>query len=296
MQTERTGLLMDDTRKNDGIGEDAPVTGGDILTSADQPVKRKRGRPKGSKDKVKRDDGMSRMPRYRHAMPAETIKVLDTGTPKRKKEDGTEVPTSDPVQVVIEHMDASGKVDATNASVPVRTKQAVSKRPTTGRFQNEWGADRTEPGDNSRYIRYALMSLDLPVIDISDPKQVQDRLLEYFTFCMDHDRKPSLIGMANWLGVDKKTVDLWKRGDMRAETHTPIIQRAVALLEELSVDYFQNGKVNPAAGIFLLKNMFQYRDVQDIVVTPNNPLGDAAQQDQLEDKYLDIVDIPDDGE
>lgn len=46
----------------------------------------------------------------------------------------------------------------------------------------------------------------------------------------------------------------------------------------------QNGKVNPASGIFLGKNMFGYKDVQDVVVTPNNPLGDMPDQKMLEER------------
>jgi hypothetical protein len=64
----------------------------------------------------------------------------------------------------------------------------------------------------------------------------------------------------------------------------------VGALEEMWVDYMQNGKLNPASGIFIGKNFFGYRDVQDVVVTPNNPIGDPASQKALEDKYLEVVD------
>ena len=54
-------------------------------------------------------------------------------------------------------------------------------------------------------------------------------------------------------------------------------------------DCMQNGKINPVSGIFLLKNNFGYQDKQEVVVTPNNPLGDGAERSQLEDKYTDTV-------
>ena len=37
-------------------------------------------------------------------------------------------------------------------------------------------------------------------------------------------------------------------------------------------DFMLNGKINPASGIFLSKNWFNYKDVADVVVTPNNPM------------------------
>ena len=142
----------------------------------------------------------------------------------------------------------------------------------------------TEPGDNSRYVRFAMASWDLPPIDISDPKQVQTRITEYFHFCADNDRKPQLVGMANWLGVSRDTLNSWKRGEYRTETHSAIVQKAVGALEEMWADYMMNGKVNPASGIFVSKNWFGYKDVQDVVVTPNNPL-ESDNPDELR-KYI----------
>ena len=44
------------------------------------------------------------------------------------------------------------------------------------------------------------------------------------------------------------------------------------MMEEIWYDMMQNGKINPASGIFLAKNIFGYKDVADVVVTPNNPM------------------------
>ena len=44
-------------------------------------------------------------------------------------------------------------------------------------------------------------------------------------------------------------------------------------------------------GIFLGKNNHEYEDKKDIVVTPNNPLDDVENPDDLRQKYIDgIVD------
>lgn len=173
-------------------------------------------------------------------------------------------------------------MDKPEQEVVVKKKR---NRPDLANF----GAENAEPGDNSRYLRFALVSWDLPPIDISDAEQVKGRIEEYFRFCIENDRKPNMKGMGNWLGVHRDTVNQWMRGEYRSSTHTDVIKKAVDILEELWVDYMQNGKVNPASGIFLGKNMFGYKDVQDITVTPNNPLGDAPDQKQLEARVADIV-------
>ena len=52
----------------------------------------------------------------------------------------------------------------------------------------------------------------------------------------------------------------------------------------------QNGKINPIAGIFLMRNNMAYEDKVEQVVTVRNPLGVEASQEELRKKYLDTVD------
>lgn len=153
---------------------------------------------------------------------------------------------------------------------PETVKEVVKRKRNRPDLAN-FGAEHVEPGDNARYLRYALASWDLPPIDISDPKQVENRIREYFQFCVDNDRKPNIKGLGNWLGVDDTTVSSWRRGEYRAETHSPIIKKAVDFLQEMWWDYGQNGKCNPASWIFIGKNAFGMRDETQVVVTPNTP-------------------------
>ena len=62
------------------------------------------------------------------------------------------------------------------------------------------------------------------------------------------------------------------------------------------VDYMQNGKINPVSGIFLMKNNFGYADKQEVIVTPNNPLGDTKDTKELQEAYIEgsIVDETED--
>jgi hypothetical protein len=154
--------------------------------------------------------------------------------------------------------------------------EIIQKRKHVPNPQLNFGEENVEPGDNARYLRYALESLKLPPIDIADPKQVEQRINEYFQYCFENDRKPNVKGLGNWLGVSRETLNNWKRGDYRNNTHCDLIKKVWDIFEELWLDYMQNGKVNPASGIFLGKNLFGYKDVQDVVITPNNPLGQNA--------------------
>ena len=154
-------------------------------------------------------------------------------------------------------------------------------RPDLAKFGEEY----VQPGDNTTFLRHALVSLDLPPIDISDSKQVENRIKEYFTYCAENDRKPNIKGLGNWLGVSRETVHSWMRGEFRDATHQSIIQKAYDVIEEMWWDYGQNGKVNPAAWIFVGKNAFGMKDTQDVVITPNNPLGETKSADTIAEQY-----------
>lgn len=164
----------------------------------------------------------------------------------------------------------------------VKAVKRKRNRPDLANF----GAENVEPGDNTRYLRFARLPFSLPPIDISDEKQVEQRINDYFLACEQNDMKPNMVGMANWLGVDRTTLTSWKRGEYRTVTHSPLINKAIGMLEELWVDYMQNGKVNPASGIFLGKNLFGYRDQQDVIITPPSPIGEAAEQKELAANYV----------
>ena len=165
---------------------------------------------------------------------------------------------------------------------------------TTGTRRPDCSYDNpsVKKGDNARYIRHALASLNLPPIDISDAKQVDERINWYFDHCIDEDMKPTVKGMCNALGVDKQTVRNWVNGTYRAgkgTEHLDSVKRAYDMLEELYEDYMLNGKINPASGIFMGKNHFGYTDQQEVILTPNDPLGDETSEKALKSKYLEDI-------
>lgn len=155
---------------------------------------------------------------------------------------------------------------------------------------------QTDPGDNSKYIRHSLRIARLGKVDMSDEKQVESRVFEYFEICQEEDMKPSVVGLAIALGVSRDY--LWKvrtgnKGKNPAVVDT--LKTAVELLDAQMVDYMQNGKINPVSGIFLMKNNFGYADKQEVVVTPNNPLDGDKDVAALEEQYKASVPIDTEG-
>lgn len=119
-------------------------------------------------------------------------------------------------------------------------------------------------GENSKLLKTLMKSFELPPIDIADPEQVQERISEYFDFCIEYNLFPCIAGLSNWLGIHRDTLNSWKRGEYRKDTHQKIIQRAYDLIEVLIVDLLQDDKMPSLTGIFLLKSMFGYTDRYDL--------------------------------
>ena len=164
-------------------------------------------------------------------------------------------------------------------------KKEKAKRPEKSRQMSV----QTNPGDNSKYLNHNIQVASLPSIDTTNPKEVEMRIFEYFQICGENDMKPSMAGMALAIGVDRATLWSWSVGNTRGDTHYDTIKKAVQMLDAQMVDYMQNGKINPVSGIFLMKNNFGYKDQQEVVVTPQAPLGEQRDVDALRNEYMETV-------
>lgn len=156
---------------------------------------------------------------------------------------------------------------------------------------------QTDPGDNKKYIQHTMEVARLEHIDLKNAELVDQRILKYFSICESNDMKPSVAGLSLALGVERTT--LWKIRTKQTGGYPSdvinSIKRAVQIINAMMEDYMQNGKINPVSGIFLMKNNMDYSDKQEVVVTPNNPLGTAESPEKLEERYRESVVIDTDG-
>lgn len=153
----------------------------------------------------------------------------------------------------------------------------------------------TNPGDNTKYLSHNLEMWKWDKPDMDSVEAVRQRIEDYFTLCAKNDMKPTVAGMALAFGVERTV--LWDystrhgHGAKLPETVTNTLKKAYLILTSQMEDYMQNGKINPVAGIFLMKNNMGYQDKQEVVLTPNNPLGDVDSNDKLEEKYIEQLQI-----
>ena len=175
----------------------------------------------------------------------------------------------------------------TNKEIQEAGKQiSKRKRPDLSESQTV----HTEPGDNRKYILHSLRLAELPKLNLTSVEEVTQRIKDYFTICAEDDMKPSVAGLALAMDIDRRY--LWEIREGRKGKNPAVadtLKKAMKILDLQMVDYMQNGKINPVSGIFLMKNKFGYADKQEVVLTPNNPLGDTKDTKELEERYIDSV-------
>ena len=142
-------------------------------------------------------------------------------------------------------------------------------------------------GDNNKYTTFALAIMQFNKIDVRDPVQLQNRVVEYFQLCADHDMKPGVAAVALAIGLDRRR--MWEIRSGSKNVAIPqeckdIIINVYDSLEALWESYMTNGKINPASGIFLGKNNFGYQDTQEYIVTPN-AMNNETSVEVIEAKY-----------
>jgi hypothetical protein len=167
----------------------------------------------------------------------------------------------------------------------------AKKKPRGGNNILTDAALSVQPGDNAKYVMLGAKLFNLPPIDLNDPKQVNDRLNEFFTIHAEEDMKPTVSGMGMALGLDRRRLWEIKTGvsdrnkDLPTSTRDSI-KRAYEYMEILWENYMQNGKINPVSGIFLGKNNFGYQDKTEYVVTPNMHNDSDYSKEDIMARYL----------
>ena len=67
-----------------------------------------------------------------------------------------------------------------------------------------------------------------------------------------------------------------------------MIKKAKEILAGMDAELVSTGKIPQVTYIFRAKNFFGMRDQTDLVVTPNNPLGEATSATEIAQKYAEL--------
>lgn len=181
---------------------------------------------------------------------------------------------------------------STETTTEITPKRGRGHPKGAGGYKRPDSTVQAEPGDNRKYLEHNLKMWSWPSVDMKKPENVLERVTLYFQTCADDDMKPSVAGLALAFGIDRRTLWKWINGiqsDFVASESRVALKKAYIILNAQMENYMQNGKINPVAGIFLMKNNMGYQDKQEVVVTPTQQLGEQIPAETLEKKYLEDV-------
>ena len=114
---------------------------------------------------------------------------------------------------------------------------------------------------------------------------IEKRIDEYFDECIVTQTRPTVECMALAIGVSRMSLWNWKCGIKCDAERTRIIQSACDAIATFDADMAINNQMNPVMYIYRSKNFYDMHDQSEIVVTPNNPLGDVIDADSIAEKY-----------
>lgn len=129
---------------------------------------------------------------------------------------------------------------------------------------------------------------------VNSNRELEERINEYFEICAERGVKCTVEGLCLAIGYSRAIVGKWKQGLECDRERQSIIQAVYDTFAAFDAAMAVNNKLNPVLYFFRAKNYYEMRDQQDIVVTPNNPLGEIASEEDLRRRIETDVVIDDD--
>lgn len=113
-------------------------------------------------------------------------------------------------------------------------------------------------------------------------------IIAYWDYLMEANAKeiallPDVEGLCAFLGITRKTMWEWERNDVRGFAAT--IEQAKNDIAACKKQIGLHGKIPPIVMAMDFNNNHGYTQRQEVVVTPNNPLGDATSNEELLARY-----------
>ncbi|MCM1508991.1 MAG: hypothetical protein NC177_17925 [Ruminococcus flavefaciens] len=136
----------------------------------------------------------------------------------------------------------------------------------------------------SKAISESFQYFKRPIVKTDE--ECAERLEAYFNQCTETGQLPTVEDMCLALGTVRRTVWDWQNGRGCSSTRTHMIKKAKEILAGIDAKLVLERKLPEVTYIFRAKNFFDMADKQEVVVTPNNPLGEETTQKELEDKYM----------
>ena len=147
----------------------------------------------------------------------------------------------------------------------------------------------TQPGDNAKYAGVLATILRWGPVDKSDVDALEKRFWNFVDYCMEHDVKVTNQVTYLAMGITKDDVYNWENDRSRSSAHCELIKKVKSFCAAYREMLGADGRLNPVTLVWWQKNYDGLVDRQEVVLTPNNPLGTITDQKQLEERIAGSV-------
>ena len=128
-------------------------------------------------------------------------------------------------------------------------------------------------------------------------QELTERIDQYFQFCQNTGNRPGIESLCMSLCITRTTLFNWNNGINCTQERQEIIIKAKAFIASFMEQAVLRGKINPASGIFLMKNWLGYKDsysFEEATETKKESIISTREQTLYTDtteKWLDDADI-----
>lgn len=121
------------------------------------------------------------------------------------------------------------------------------------------------------------------------PEDMALMIEHYFAKCIELKLFPTKRGMSITLGTTYEVLCQWERGS-RGPEYTHVLKKAGEYLADVDEQMVLSGIENPVLFMFRSKNYHGLRDQQEYILTPNNPLGDQVDPQEIAKRLAATID------
>lgn len=130
-----------------------------------------------------------------------------------------------------------------------------------------------------------LVFYNMGAVPVKTDEDTRIRIADFFSECARTQQIPTVEKLALALGVTRETLWKWESGKLLADTERSlIIKRAKDFLSSFDAELLLENKLNPVAYIFRAKNYYGMSDKQEYVLTPNSPLGENVNTNEIRER------------
>ena len=180
--------------------------------------------------------------------------------------------------------------DGRKETVMSRPKGAKDKQkrvmPPTGEKRGITKEVNTTEEYNADTISFIMSITPTEPLDPNDLDEMKRRFQNYLEMCVKYGKKVGNQAAYMAIGVDKGTVWDWINRNQSNPQRSDFFKKVQQICGVFRENLMADGKVNPVTGIFWQKNYDGMKDQQEVVLTPNNPLGEQKDAESLRQKYL----------